>query len=206
MSVLSCFRLTPLLVAACLTLHASFAGASTFLIDYSGADFLNSAQAHGYIVFDDALLPNPTPTSPVSGALLFPGVEVTGFSLTISGAAAGNGTFTLSDYLAFSWDTAGVSLDLTTELVGQIIGTAGGWGTTHDGATGDFNFLTDLTTNPAAPTTAGLAFQIATDGGNGDTLNLSSMRRLPEPASLWLLGIGAGALAASRNKALRRIG
>jgi len=174
-----------LLAAVCLAAQASLAGAATFFIDYSGAEHLNLAEAHGYISFADDMPTNP-------GAFwLSPGIEVTDFSLTVTGASSGNGIFQLADYLAFSWNTAETTLDLGVELVGQPVGIAGDWGATHDGTTGDFNLIG--IENTLAPIGV-LAFQIATNGGNGDTLNLTSMRPVPLPAAFWLFGSALASL------------
>ena len=156
----------------------SFASTSRFLVDWSGADFLNSAQAHGVITLDNALSQSPL-------AILTAGIEVTSFDLTISGASAGNGSFQITDFWGFSWDTAGATLDFSQELIGQAT-TSGGWGTNADGSTGDFNVL-PLTA--AAPVAAGFSFMIDTNSGfGGSQLKLVSFRPAPVPLpnAAWL--------------------
>ena len=101
-----------------------------FRLAWSGASFGNNATATGTITIDDAVLPNPSDgyINQVAPELL----GITAFSITVSGASAGNGTWTLEDFDEFSWgtswDTDFVALDLSQELVGQPT-TNGVWGT-----------------------------------------------------------------------------
>lgn len=187
------FFLWHLLAASSLAASAPSAWAATFFIDYSGAAFLNQAEAHGTITVDDALFAQASPL-----ALLTPGVEVTAFSLLVSGASSGNGSFQLSDFDAFVWDTGGAVLDPADELLGQMTG-AGPWGTVRDGTAGDFNLI--ALTVPNAPTAAGFAFAIATDGGSGDSLSLTSIRPVPIPAAAWLAASALGGLAVFARRA-----
>ncbi|MFM8330566.1 MAG: hypothetical protein ACKN9T_02655 [Candidatus Methylumidiphilus sp.] len=182
------FWLSRLAVLACMTIQNP-ATAATFWVSYSGAEFLNSAEAHGSLTVDDALFAGAS-----MWAVLEPGVQVTAFTLTVSGASAGNGTFQLEDFAMFSWKTAGAALDPTSELVGQW--TAGGpWGSSRDpaGDTGDFNLVALSETAPNWV----LPFQMATNGGTGDPLALVSIRPVPLPATVWLLGSALAALGLS---------
>jgi hypothetical protein len=160
------------------------AGLQTFDLTWSGAAFGSTAMATGQITFDPSLLNNPGFTDPIA---------VTAFSITVSGASSGNGTFGLGDFSPFFLDTNGGTLDFTKELIGQS--TSGSpWGTTRDFSSGDFNFLINGT-DPTAP--EGItAFTIQTDGGTEDFLALTSFApTVPEPASLTLLGLGVASLA-----------
>ncbi len=149
---------------------------TSFFLDWSGALWNNTAEAHGILTIDNALFPNPSEYS-----FLLPGVEVTDFSLTVTGAGSGNGNFQLSDFDAFVWNTV-VTLDLGYELVGQDTGN-GRWGTTFDGSTGDFNLSAIQISG--APNLAS-SFLIATS--NNLQMNLVSFRPVPLPAAFWLFG------------------
>jgi LPXTG-motif cell wall-anchored protein len=161
----------------------------TFDLTWSGT-FGSSATATGQITLDITNLPNPTTSAVVDIT-----ADVTAFSITVTGASSGNGTFTLADFSQFLWSTNGGTLDLTKELVGQP--TSGSpWGTTPAGGSGsgDFNFFSNFT-NPAAPDGI-TTLQIGANGDTADVLNLTSFAphtttATPEPASLTLAGIAA---------------
>ena len=134
-------RLAFLAVVACLCGVGQARGDmfQTFDLTWSGVG--NSAMATGQITIDTTLLPNPTAVF----VALDITADVTAFSITVSGASAGNGTFGLADFSSFDWGTNGATLDLTRELVGQpTIGIPGGgsagqpWGTNHQGLAGTF--------------------------------------------------------------------
>ncbi len=160
------------------------ASLQTFNLDYSGLDFGNNAIAYGSITIDDQVIENPT--SGATWLYLGEGQAITDLTLTVSNASAGNGTFHLTDFDRISWDTAGATLNLSQQLVAQTT-TGGGWGTTFDGSTGDFNF--EANANSLAPTLAGF-FTLATNNDvvNGNLLKLTSVQPVPLPASLWLFG------------------
>lgn len=171
-------------------LSTSQAQASTriFNIDWSGVSFGNSASAHGVLTVDNALFPAASFLT-----FLSPGVEILDFSLAVTGSGAGDGVFQLNDFAAFTWATSinnglpAVALDLTQQLVGQP-SYGGGWGTSHDGSTGDFNVFANSASN--APTLNGF-FTFATENGAGLNLELVSfVAQVPMPASgiLWFLG------------------
>ncbi len=138
-----------------------------------------SAAASGQIVLDETLLPNPGNTSSLS--------VIQSLTLTVSGASSGNGTFTLSDFGSFAWNTGGGTLNLSTNLVGQTVG-ASHWGPV---GVGDFNFFNSIS-SPSAPNGVG-PFTLGTNGGAGDILTLSSLTPavVPEPStwSLMLAGV-----------------
>ncbi|MDD2761181.1 MAG: hypothetical protein PHH11_12920, partial [Methylomonas sp.] len=144
----------------------------------------NASEAHGVLTVDDALFS----ASAADYTWLFPGEAIVDFTMTVSGAASGNGLFQLSDFDYFVWltrtDTG--SLDLTEELVGQA--TLGGpWGSdfSSEATTGDFNIW--ASENSGAPTIAG-SLLIGTNEGAGDGLRLVSFRPVPVPTSFWLFG------------------
>jgi len=164
------------------------AASSSFFVDWSGASHLNTAQASAVITVNDALFSNSTGDS-----LLVPGTEVIGFSLTVSGAESGNGSFQLSDFDAFSWSTSSVPLDFSQELVGQVSFAGAGWGALHDGSAGDFNLLSF---NGIAPSAAS-AFTLSTS--NGLNMNLVSFRPVPIPGAMWMFCAGLAGLMAARK-------
>ncbi|MBI5761752.1 MAG: hypothetical protein HZA46_24845 [Planctomycetales bacterium] len=172
----------------------------SFDLDWSGASFGNGATATGTLNIDAALLSNPgfSLDSPFSD-----------FSITVSGATVGNGTFTSSggDFASIFLDIPGaIALDLTMELIGQAT-TFGPWGPT--GGNGDFNFFSFG--NPLAPTgVAPFTIETAAGLGGGDLLVLTSFRPAvptPEPASISLWGLGAVVITigARRKKSRNRL-
>ncbi len=147
----------------------------SFRVRYSGASFGNTAVADGVMTIDAipfAQFANPGFDFYIIGA----GGSVADLTLTISNASAGNGTFTLPD-LFFYYITTFDALDLDTEWVGQAQPSQGTtWGAPgSDGTAGDFGFFG---VTPDAPTGT-TPFQIATNGGLGDSLTLTSVTPLP---------------------------
>jgi len=136
----------------------------TFDFTFSGESLGNTAIATGFISITDAsLIPNPThrwcdrqPSGPAISAL----------SITVSGASSGNGTFSIDAFKSIIWDTGGVALDLTQELVGQPTDGApygDPWGTpVIPPSGGDFNLI-----GLSAPTPSGIGpfDSLQTSGG-----------------------------------------
>jgi hypothetical protein len=145
------------------------------------------ASARGYITFDGALMQNP-----FSGSIAIPGPEILDLSVTVSGAAAGNGSYGMNEFSSIYWDSEQTLLDLGIELVGQpTLGLP--WGTIPSNAdAGDFNLFAngagpgeDSTTPalytpeaPGAPAGApvgGWFFTLIADGGQADRMVIKSM-------------------------------
>jgi len=184
------------LVVSGLSISSVFnpAKAAQFALQWSGAAFGNSASANGLIDFDPSLISNPGYTNPL---------PVNSFSITVTGANSGNGTFSLADYKNFYLDTSGGTLDFTKQLVGQPTSNDP-WGSPSFGG-GDFNIISNLD----APTVT-FPFQIATSGGYGDELQLTSFAPLaplatvPEPSSLLgLLALGTLGTGATLMRKLK---
>ena len=197
MKLFNLSRFAAALVTAALFASPASATLLTFDLDWSGASFGNAATATGSITIDDTVLPNPS--GPVFGAAT---IGVVAFSVTISGAASGNGTFVLADFLGtdeFLWDTAGAILDLTMELVGQPAG-SGTWGTPTANCCGDFNIIGSA---PGAPQGTG-NFAFTADGAQSDELALTSFRpaavAVPEPSTLAMFGLGVAGFALWRRR------
>lgn len=178
-----------LLAAAALTLWCAGAKAApiTFNLAYTGAGFGNDATAIGSITLDDSVLPTDE-------IFLFdtPGTTlgVLDFSLTVSGASAGNGTFTLSDLGpnngSWVWILEG-PIDLTRDLFGQL-------------NFGDFNWLCTFGTgdcsNPLAPQGIG-QYTIITAGE--ERMVLMSVAPVPVPGAIWLFASAFVALGLRRR-------
>lgn len=141
-----------LAAAACTQLDAA-----NFNLTWSGASFSNSATATGVIGLDLASIP--------SAPSLFNGPApawITSFTITITGASSGNGTFTLSDFSGFAFISSGITLNYTTDLMAQNGGTI-------FSSVSDFNIF-----GSTAPAPVGIGPNtIATDFSNGDFLVLT---------------------------------
>jgi hypothetical protein len=110
---------------------------TTFQLNWTSS---GSASATGQITLDSTGLSYLTTPNIGPGALSSSpsSIGFTGFSITISGASSGNGTFTLQTGDTFRLFTP-TALDLTRNLVGQPVA-GGNWGDTA-GAQGDFNYF-----------------------------------------------------------------
>lgn len=187
-----------LAAAAC---SASASAAITFNMQYSGASFGNTAAAYGTITLDETVLLNPTNGWAMSN--LSP--TVLSLSLTVTGAGSGNGVFTESDFSSWIWDTAGATLNLATQLVGQSTptlpwGTAGLIGITGTNG-GDFN-LFSVDPNSSAPTGIWY-FTLSASDGSYMRLTSFTSGAIPEPSTYGIVLGGlalAGAIASRRRK------
>ena len=170
----------------------------TFNLGWSGDAFGNSAVATGQITIDTTTLPNPGSYSD-SGNLPS---WISSLTVTVSGANSGNGVFTLSDFSGAYWNTAGGTLDLTQQLIGQATN-GNPWGTTHDSTSGDFNLFNSL--GGSAPSGT-FFFQLTTNHGQGDNMYLTNFSpatpSIPEPSSLLLFGSALFGLAGAVRRKL----
>jgi hypothetical protein len=191
--------------ASIITMDFTFLGSA-----YS--DPSNTTVISGTIWFDSLSLTNPgyhdfDLTTP-SGLTAVPFLTV-----TVSNATDGvaNGVFTRNDFSNVIFDTSNIALNLSqwTQLVGQTTSstTGGTWGTpelTADAlapvtsATGDFQLIARAT-SPTAPTGIS-AFQLGTNGGSNQGVQLTSMFITPEPTTYLLLCLSLGVVGIARKK------
>jgi hypothetical protein len=158
-----------------------------------------TAIARGTMTIDDTVFLNPGDNSLTSISW------VTAFSVTITGASAGNGTFTLSDFSDITLDTNGGTLDLSRPLLGQndggLFDPVG-----RNGTGGDFNVFS------SGPAPNGTNYgEMSTNGGLGDSLFVT---RISPPLPLPLatadrkcqdtIGKLGGKYMAARHGALTR--
>ncbi len=175
------------IVAAFALVTTSHADLIDIQAGWSGASFGNGASAVANFTLDTSLLTNPGFSS-FAGASFSSAFQ--NFQLTVSGASAGNGVFTGSDYSLIFLNTALGMLDFHSELVGQT--TPGGlWGATaFPTMVGDFNFfsngLTLLTPSGSS------VFSLLSGGGESMLLTTfapvsAAPVAVPE-TSTWVMG------------------
>jgi subtilisin family serine protease len=145
---------------------------SFFRVAWSGTALGNTAEAEAIIGIDLSTWNNP---SSGSERRSISGSGIVSILLSVSGASSGNGRFLTSDFSDYAYDTKGSVLDFRTELLGQAT-SGGGWGTSYDGNTGDFNLVN---ATASAPTRTNF-FELSTNGGNGDPMVLDSFVPLSE--------------------------
>lgn len=168
-----------MLLASALSAGSAQAAVITQYFVFSGASLGNTATATGSITFD-----------PGSADQSFGISSPNDISVTVSGATAGNGTFGRSSFSDFVFNSGGIALDFSRDLVGQS-----GWGS---GTTGDFNLFGSGGSAPVGT----WYFELTANGGSGDTMALTSMGpsgAVPEPETYALMGIGSLALAWARR-------
>lgn len=155
----------------------SMAALITENVQWSGASFSNHASAQGVVTFD-------TGTNVISG-----------ISLTVMGANAGNGTFSTADFRGLFFYSPS-PLNYTEELIGQSLSGGGTFGTQSGrfGSTGDFNLFTNRNDVPTGTS----PFVFTTLRGAGDRMLVTSMTQavaaVPEPETYALVLAGLGAL------------
>jgi hypothetical protein len=164
--------LAAMIGAAALTTAAYADDIESFTADWSGTPFSDSASATATFDLDitaiDAALNNNTGGF-YNGAL---DGYISDLSMTVTGASSGNGTFTTSDFNEFYFTTGG-PIDFGSDWVPQP-------------NLEDFN----LFSSDNAP--LGVEEEVlATDSGDGDIMQLTSVTPAPEPSTLELAGLGA---------------
>jgi hypothetical protein len=124
----------------------------------------------------------------------FAGSPFSNFTITVSGAAAGNGTWVQADFSDVLLSTS-LPLNPLTEWVGQPQD-PDPWGTIPASGAHDFNiFAAPLTNAPSGVQ----EYQLGLLEGSGETLSLTSFRPVPTPGAALVLAMG-GALAARRRR------
>ncbi len=144
--------------------------------------------ATGVITLDLSAVANPGDNDQVTSPF------VTDFSVTISNADDGNGTFTLADFTGANnasvfLYTNGGTLDFSQELIGQA--TIGDPYGTPSGNGGDFNFISNGSSPQQPRGEDYFTFASAAGANDGDYFLLTSFAPVPEPSSLASAGFGA---------------
>ena len=189
------------------------ASVKSFTFSFAG----NNATATGIINFEMSKLTNPGPNlfdTSVGGIYSpygtnIPGL-VTALSVTVLGASAGNGTFTLLDFDGVFFNTTRLGVNLNQPLMTQSLVNIGPegqtwlWGSAghtipdSDPAAsyvGDFQLFSPNTSD--APT-GGNPLEITTLGG--EAMALTSFTPVPEPSTWLLLSMGIGGAAFLRRR------
>jgi hypothetical protein len=166
----------------------------TYNLAWSGTSFGNTANASGTITLDLTTLLNPTVPGGLGGTSYYDILsDITSLTVTVTGASAGNGTFTLANLCACSvfgsdtyWNTNGATLNMGGNVLSQL--TAAG---------GDFN----LFFTPPGPQGSNVLV-LTTDGLGGDPMSMTSFNptSTPEPSSVNLMLIGIGLAFVMRKR------
>jgi hypothetical protein len=171
----------------------------TYDLAWSGSFLGNNASASGEITLDLTTLMNPTPLGGLGIDIVS---DIKSLTVTVTGASAGNGVYTLTDLCACSalapptstlWNTNGSTLNMRGDILAQL--TAGG---------GDFNLFF---TSPGPQGSEELT--LTTNGLSGDPMEMTKFAPapervpVPEPATWVMMGLGFAGLAFAGLRARR---
>ena len=173
----------------------------TYNLSWSGSFLGDGASASGTMTLDLTTLMNPTPLGGV-GIDIFS--DITSLTVTVTGASAGNGSYTLSDLCGCSelapptrtlWNTNGATVNMLGDVLAQLTA-----------ADGDFNLFF---TAPGPQGSQELT--LTTNGLSGDPMEMIKFaptvgRRapVPEPAAWVMMGLGFAGLGFAGLRARRR--
>ncbi|TDR22410.1 hypothetical protein [Marinicella litoralis] len=119
--------------------------AAPVTLDFVFTDTTTNAQTTGYIVLETDLIDNPG-----FNEISLPSPAVLDLQLTVTGSAFSDGDYSISDYDLVLFGTNGATLNFNQALIGQA--TDGSpWGTTFDGESGEFNFISFAQGPPGPP-------------------------------------------------------
>ena len=171
---------------------AGFAFASTahaalvsYSLQWSGADFSNSATAYAFMTVDDTVFNGASATPPSMEPNTAEELGIQFFELTLNGTANSDGTYNLTSS-TFYW-TLTDTVDMNTEIVGQS-------------GFQDFNVFSSVAYG-LEPNLLVTNFSMGEFGPTGDeTLVLTSFAPIPEPSAFALLGLGALGLVVRRRR------
>ncbi|MFT3685979.1 MAG: hypothetical protein QM783_13840 [Phycisphaerales bacterium] len=133
-----------------------------------------------------------------SGPIPLPALGVSNMTLTVTGAASGNGTWTTGDFIGMYMYT-NLPINPMIEWVGQPQVNSGVWGTfdyTDPSTYSDFNVFVN-----GGPIGFG-PYTFTTNGGAGEAMYLTSVHPVPTPAAAAMLGLGG--VASLRRRRRRR--
>jgi hypothetical protein len=120
--------------------------------------------------------------------------DITSLTVTVTGADAGNGAYTLADLCACSafgsftfWNTNGNAVNMKGDVLAQL-----------NAAGGDFNlFFTAPGPQGSAPLT------LTANASIGDEMAMTKFAPVPEPATWVMMSLGFGGLAFAGLRARR---
>jgi hypothetical protein len=168
----------------------------TYDLAWSGSFLGNSATASGQMTLDLTKLINPTVPGGLGGTSIYDIVsDITNLTITVTGASAGNGAYTLTNLCACSsfgsftyWDTNSDTVNMKGNILAQLIG---------DG--GDFN----LFFTPPGPH-GSQKLTLTTNAFSGDPMDMTRFAPAPEPATWVMMSLGFAGLAFAGLRARRK--